>query len=90
MKFNFEQRKKKEEKIKQMEKLIQLKEQELKKKIKKKKKKTELEIKILQKELETITMEEINKNIKFMKQRYFEQANRPGKLMAWQIKEKSL
>lgn len=33
-------------------------------------------------------MEEINKKIKFMKQRYFEQADKPGKLLGWQIKER--
>lgn len=33
-------------------------------------------------------MEEIKRNIKYMKERYFEQAERPGKLLAWQIKER--
>lgn len=56
--------------------------------MKKTKRRINLEIKILQKQLETLMMEEINRNIKYMKQRYFEQADRLGKLMAWQIKER--
>lgn len=87
MKFNWEKKKKKEIKLKEIQELIYLKEQELKKRSKKKKK-TVLEIKILQKQLETILMEEINRNIKCMKQKFFEQGDRPEKLLAWQIKER--
>lgn len=83
------EKKNNENKIKEIQELIYQKEQELKKKLKKKKKKKiELEINILQKQLGNLMMEEVNRNIRYMKQRYFEQADRPGKLLAWQIKKR--
>lgn len=33
-------------------------------------------------------MEEVNQNIKYKQQKYFENADRPGKLLAWQLKER--
>lgn len=45
-------------------------------------------IKILQSHISRILNKEVENKIKWGKQRYFESANKPGKLLAWMIKEK--
>lgn len=46
------------------------------------------EIKILQEQMGNIMMEEGRENNKIMYRKYFEGADKPIKLLAWQIKKK--
>uniref|UniRef100_A0A670ILN7 Reverse transcriptase domain-containing protein n=1 Tax=Podarcis muralis TaxID=64176 RepID=A0A670ILN7_PODMU len=45
-------------------------------------------IKLLQTQYSMLTNQEIEWNIKMMRQRYFESANKTGKFLAWQLREK--
>lgn len=86
IKLSSEQRKSREKKVKEIQEMIKIKEQDQLKKPKEKMIADEL--KLLRKQFENMLMEEVNRNIKFMQQKYFESADKPRKLLAWQLKER--
>lgn len=46
------------------------------------------EIRIIKEQLDGLLNKELEWKLKFLKQKEFEGANKPGKLLAWQIKKK--
>uniref|UniRef100_A0A803SRZ4 Reverse transcriptase domain-containing protein n=1 Tax=Anolis carolinensis TaxID=28377 RepID=A0A803SRZ4_ANOCA len=50
--------------------------------------KVKQELEILRKQLTSIDLEEMANKLKFLKQQYFQNANKPGKWLAWQIRKK--
>lgn len=78
-------RKKKRARIEKLYKELRQKEKELSEL--NKSKTTEKEIKTLKKQIEFEENEELQSKLKFMKQRFFEQANKPGRWLAHKIKK---
>lgn len=76
----------KEKKTKDLQERIRLKEEELKKQPKNKKRWMELEI--MQNQMKNLLNKEIEWRIKQLRQKEFEGADKPGRLLAWQIKKK--
>lgn len=46
-----------------------------------------MEIKIIQEQISGLLNKEIEWKLKYLKQKVFDGANKPGKLLAWQLKK---
>lgn len=86
MKMNHEYQKNREKKIKDIQDIIRVKELELIKTPNSQN--LRMEIKMLQQKLQNILQEEIQKNIRFKNQKYFQGADKAEKLLASLIKKK--